>query len=457
MNKTQKLKLIGLVCILSFALVFIGLNLLQAEEQGKNKPPDKGKPEPQSPLVLNPADIVTAESNAVRVWDCSIDAYAAGNPIWSTKTPGHFSVGVGDVDGDGLREIVVPEIKGTPRRGKKDNFKFFLNIYKEGVSGIWHSTEDYACLTGQVRHAQVMIADVDGIPGDEVILMTYKHLAIFKYVEGGNGDELFTMTFKTAEEDYSEIYHFVAVTAGNVIDGNGYAGDEIIVSAFDGRYSYGNGSVFILDKSLDIIEIYTIPDLLNTYLYSLCAADLNGDNVDEICATGSIYCGSGNGVLYQAKVFVWHWSGNSWNCSFCLIPGWETSVNMFPYLCLDAGELNGKPRIVVSANSGYQDYYLYIYNYDANQLSLSYPDNGGFGLFLPDADKVYDVEVGDVDGDTSNNEIVVAGTANVVTCFYLEVFDLDFDSYLDLHFDSLWRRIGEHRKEGRVFDTVIVK
>ena len=286
MNKTQKLKLIGFVCILSFALVFIGLNLLQAEEQGKSKPPDKGKPEPPSPLVLNSADIVTAESNAVRVWDYSIDAYAAGNPVWSTKTPGHFSVGVGDVDGDGLREIVVPEIKGTPRRGKKgpDNFKFFLNIYKEGGSGIWHSTEDYAYLTNDVRHAQVIVADVDGIPGDEVVLLTYENLAIFKYAEGGSGDELFTMTQKTVED--FNVYHFIAVTAGNVnrIEADG---DEIIVSAFD------SGSdreyVFILDEFLNRINTITDDLLLHTHSYSLCAADLDGDGVDEICATGSIY------------------------------------------------------------------------------------------------------------------------------------------------------------------------
>ena len=44
MNKIQKLKSIGFVCILSFALVFIVLNSLQAVEQGKGKPPDKGKP-----------------------------------------------------------------------------------------------------------------------------------------------------------------------------------------------------------------------------------------------------------------------------------------------------------------------------------------------------------------------------------------------------------------------------
>jgi hypothetical protein len=44
MTKTRKLKLTGFMCILSFALVFIVLNSLQAVEQGKGKPPGKGKP-----------------------------------------------------------------------------------------------------------------------------------------------------------------------------------------------------------------------------------------------------------------------------------------------------------------------------------------------------------------------------------------------------------------------------
>ncbi len=44
MNKFRNLKLFGLICILAFALVFIGFHLLQAQEKSKGKPPDKGKP-----------------------------------------------------------------------------------------------------------------------------------------------------------------------------------------------------------------------------------------------------------------------------------------------------------------------------------------------------------------------------------------------------------------------------
>lgn len=46
MNKTRDLKFYGLVCLITFALVFIGFHFLQAQVEKKDKPADKGKGKP---------------------------------------------------------------------------------------------------------------------------------------------------------------------------------------------------------------------------------------------------------------------------------------------------------------------------------------------------------------------------------------------------------------------------
>ena len=171
MKKFRNLKCISLVCILVFALVFIGFNFLQAQgKPDKDKPPGKPKPPPPE-LSLDYGDIVTTESNALRVWE-----YINPDPKWSTDTPGYSSVAVGDVDGDDVREIVVPEIQEVKGRGRNaaPYLKIFLNIYKEGESGIWKSTEDYEIngykgyfLEYELHsHTEIMIAEVDSLyPG----------------------------------------------------------------------------------------------------------------------------------------------------------------------------------------------------------------------------------------------------------------------------------------------------
>lgn len=449
MNKIRNLKLFSLVCILAFALVFIGFHFLQAQGNSKkDKPPGKPKPPPPE-LSLDYGDIITTEENALRVWKVNNDISQ-----WSTKTPGYNSVAVGDVDDDGYREIVVPEIKEIKKKGGcapcAGPFKIFLNVYKEGCSGIWESTEEYGEGLGYVEDpasfAEVVIDNVDQERPDEVILRTANYLAIFKYTDG--------MLKIVSKIDVSALglqpkAIFYAVTTGNIpIECGGYAGKEIIVFVQEWTEGFDEGWIYILDKDLkNPLKIIDISDIRVSA--SLRVADLDGDSYPEICLAGSL--GSVD-TGWQPYVFVWDFDGNPWNLSEVPIPGWDTQQpnNLYPYVSLDVGDLdndpdNGKEIVVYSNLPDTSDYYqLIIYKYNNGIYMHSLP--------VQVQARIYSVEIGDVVKDGyEGNEIIAAGRAKLGTqsVFYLGAFDSNLR--------PLWDRIGEHPKEGMVFDTAIVK
>lgn len=456
MNKIRNLKFFGLVCILAFTLVFIGFHFLQAQVEKKDKPPGKGKPAPEpNPLIeLKSGDIITTESNALRVWD-----YDPSNPIWSTDTPGYTSVAVGDADNDSNDlEIVVPgsyKVKVGKGKEAKSYLKIFLDVYKEEKSGIWKSTEDYETDDGIKGYfyedepyspTEVMIADVDSSPGNEVILLTYHNLAVFKY-DGINFE--IVNSINPLNFPVNDRYLFYAVTAGDVYpeDDPEVMRDEILVSA----RKDGKGYVLIYDGNLNLPP-QEIPVLIdndpNIFLgrHSLRVADLDDDGVLEICSTGYNATQTVDGLRWKPYVIVWDWDGESWESTEEPLPGWEGEPkNSFPYVYLDAGELDDLwgDDIVVSANyppdSSY--YQLILYNYNVSSI-ITQP------FYTRVQARIVNVEIGDVN-EVIGNEIVVAGRANWGTGFYLEVFTSSLG--------KLWKRIGEHRKEGSVLDTAIVK
>lgn len=455
MNKFRNIKFISLVCILAFALVFIGFHFLQAQgKPDKDKPPGKVKPAPEL-LLFEPPNIVTTESNALRVWNCALGPSDSMNPIWSTKIPGYNSVAVGDVDGDNLKEIVVPEIKEIRKKGGNapcaGPFKIFLNVYKEGQSDIWESTEGYGKGLGggyvedPARFAEVVIDDVDQDGVDEVILRTANYLAIFKYI-AGKLQIASWINVSDLKLDIKAIFY--AVTTGDIPkDSGGYEDKEIIVFVKEWTENFDEGWIFIFDKDLTSWdEIIAIPSIRGGE--SLRVADLDGDTSPEICLTGSR---ESLDTGWQPYVFVWDFYINAWNPSEVYIPNWDiNATNTTPYVGLDVGELygnstNGEEIVVYSNLPNTSDYQLIIYKYDHTN-----------GIFMPSCPvqvqaHISNVEIGDVVNDNSGrNEIIAAGRAKLGAqgVFYLEVFGSSLD--------SLWQRVGE-RKEGMVFDTAIVE
>lgn len=453
MNKFRILKLIGLVCILAVFLVFIGYHFLQAQgKPDKDKPPGKGKPGTE-PLQFDPPNIVTTEENALRVWKCNIDPYDPINPIWSTKTPGYNSVAVGDVDDDGNLEIVVPEMKETRKKGGckacAGPFKIFLNVYKEGEGDIWESTEDYGegvnggYVVDPARPAKVMIADFDQDGADEVILCTFNYLAVFKYEDG--------MLKIVSQINMSELglekkTVFYAATSGDI---NQDGDKELIVYVKKWEEGFDEGWIYIFDK--DLIQFGNLIYIsgISSEGEDLRVANLDGDSDTEICLTGD------HGSLekgYLPYVFVWDRSGAEWSSSEVDIDGWyQDPSNPNPYTGLDVGELdgnsdNGEEIVVYSNLPDTSDYQLIIYKYDQTN-GIYWLDNFSIQVQA----NISNVEIGDVVNDGyEGNEIVAAGRATLGTryVFYLEVFD----SNLNIS----WQRVGES-KEGRVFDTAIVK
>jgi hypothetical protein len=445
MKKLRSLKLLGLACVLAVALVFIGIEFVQAQVDTLGKPPDKPKPTPDALIPLEDNDIITTESNALRVWrSISGNGYECS---WSTESPGYKSVAVGDVDGDGSAEIVVPgsyEVKKGKGKSAYKFLKIFLNVYKQGETGIWQSTEDYDCIVEEVgyNHTEIMIADVDSDSNNEVIILTYHNLAVFKY----DGSGQFKIENQITSKQFTSIDqpHFGAVTAGNI---DKDAANEIFVSV--SAWNGDKGCVYILDGDLSLIETETFsPPFVNAYLgsHSLRVADLDGDDTPEICSTGFSEFRPDDESLWQAYIFVWHKSNDNggWVLSETPVDGWEDRVNQYPYVYLDVGEVTDSPgnEIVVSSKYPEQyspDYQLILYDLkndgDLVQIGETY--------VLHDQEDVFDVEIGD-----ANSEIIVAGRTRLrrSPVFYLEVFDSEFK--------TIWKRIGE-RAEGWVFDTAI--
>ena len=232
--------------------------------------------------------------------------------------------------------------------------------------------------------------------------------------------------------------HFVAVTAGNIDDDET---NEILVSAIKGEHGW-------LVSFDGYLLTYEILDEIDAFfgMYSLRVADLDGDEALEICSTGYRSPGSDDGLLWQAYIFVWDYDGNQhqWVAWEDVLLNWDTAVNLYPYVYLDAGEIDADnlgDEIVISSPCPFSsNYQIVLYSY-YNRDTIS---------FIEMQARIYNVEVGNCN-DNEQNEIIAAGSAKLNACpvFYLEVFDANLS--------SLWKRVGEHRREGRVFDTAVVK
>lgn len=294
------------------------------------------------------------------------------------------------------------------------------------------------------RPAGVMIADVDQGGADEVILYTFTYLAIFKYK---NDILQIERKINVSELGLTPKAIFYAVTTGDIPSvSGGYEGKEIIVYVKEWEEGFDEGWIFIFDQDLKYSEPIYVSGISREG-ESLRVANLDVDSAPEICLTGSR--GSFD-TGWKPYVFVWYWESGEWKLSEEPIPSWDiNTTDPTPYVGLDVGELDGADgeEIVVYSNlPDTSDYQLIIYKYNSS--------NGISKLMGPVQvqARIYNVEIGDVNDYYSGNEIIAAGEVKLgAQCvFYLGVFDSNLNT-------PLWERIGEHPKEGMVFDTAIVK
>jgi len=404
------------VIIISFAIILVcmGADFIPAQVNIAKKPPKPPPPVPEEkPLILESKNIVTVGrgniGGVIQIW--GNETPVQDQPIW-TYEHSYSAVAIGDVDGDSLtREIVVPSgVLITEGKGKNKSTyaRTFLNVYKEGVSGGWKSSydlgEDIGWVTkdSTVALYDIVLGDVDGIPGNEVIMNSSGWLLVFKYDEVWDNFKIIGSCHKSDLAylfDQDTILIFNSVVTGNIDDT--IPGDEIFLtvnvvgedSACLFAFSFSEGEINYLG--------YTKPDAQISYS-SLCAGNLDEDSNLEICAPCYEYVPGTDG-LYQGYIYVWDWYSNSFSVPIKIQAGSSSTTTYFSQH-LAVGELDvitpGEELVFVT-NPGQE---LVVYN-------ISDTDSPLRSYLLPEDISLGTLNIADFIND-GINEIVGTGTSN---------------------------------------------
>lgn len=427
-------RLWGLILLVAFCLITSSSHLLMAQIETTGKPSKPAQP-PLPTLVAG--DIVSTESDALSVW-----RYPSSAPIWTKATSSSYydQVAVGDVNGDGRPEIVVPVSKQLRGKGGQLQFKIFVEVYKEG-SGTSISSENYSpgyFMDGSRVICDVMVADVIpevGTPINEIVLQHWYNLTIFRW----DGTNFRIMTRIKARFQDLPVAAYNGTTTKDV-DGNGV--EEIFASGQNEIYGeyWGIGYVYRIDMMPG--GTYLLNEVASTKNcqvarvsigHRLRLADLDGDGVLEICLPGSVSTKQNDVTYRQAYLLVL--DDGLWN--YALLPGYELAKAVYPYIDLDVGELDpahAGEEIALYVNQQQDtDYYLYVFNYPFGPAPIS------CSLLI-----ACDIKVGDIPG-LNGNEIVVCGNSPQGEK-YLEAFHASLS--------SSWLVFGGR---GSIGDLAIVK
>ncbi|MEJ2110441.1 MAG: hypothetical protein P8Z37_11105 [Acidobacteriota bacterium] len=199
---------------LQMLVVFLMILLISLSYAFAGKPDKPGKPGDSEPpptpqeseggvLDLSGINIVTVQPDgdgSLHVWsnngaDSAWDAIESESS-WTILDVHHSSVAIGDLDGDTKNEIIVPAACSFPE-GYPYPYGIFINAYeegdnfyddliKEGVMDVWGTTwySPYDWIEEDMHwRNEIRVADLDGDEmGDEIVLITNEHIAIFDYV-----------------------------------------------------------------------------------------------------------------------------------------------------------------------------------------------------------------------------------------------------------------------------------
>jgi len=456
MRKFRILKLFVLVCILAAALVFIGMNFVQAQSQTKgkpDKPPDKGgkppkidcnnngicesgeydrdaDPENQPcadclPKIYPPLEIdqigkqIVCTGSGFYSWGKSYQYRYVNDSeyadTWESDSieTSDFKISIGDIDNDGEKEIAVVGVyfirSETSGKGKnKVTVRYYdhkIFIYESGSLGepVWESP-----FLGETpfRGIETVIADADNdgtlsTPDNELVLLKEVHLErsyieIFEWNVYENGMEW------TSSSPVFETGSFSC----DVGDADNDGENEILLPL----YAVGYVVVFEFDKTggWSWVETETIdakPSEISSLMID-CARPRDVDNVEgnEIVAGGN-----------NNKLMIWKYIDGSYKSVFVSedLGGWTPGV--------DAGDINGDGynEVIVGAD---QVSRIYVFRFNSGvyeNLNSIYFDNG-----------TADVRVGDIDHDGRDEIVVVKSDLKVFDFFGDDIMS----GYLELTF-----------------------
>lgn len=437
--RIRKIMLVALVLVVLLSLISIFFLKISA---------------PRDAFRLADFSIITVEPDGVgrlRVWGFRRpDDF---RNIWSvatskTNTVKHSSVAMGDIDGDGLAEVIVPAYaKAKFVRGEKESvfYKIFLNIYKQGKKGIWKSTfySDGDCLweDSQFWMNEVALANVDHDPANEVILKSATGLAVYKYLPGPDEIKMTAIipSFKAKQGIFLN-----SVAVGDL---DGMPPSEIVVSAnlFVPGKPLSSGMIFVVqvqNKGLEVVKSISVDAILTRN--SLRMGNVLPGNNMEFFTTG-----------YRRKSgelegFLLGWDAAGERIVDLPIP--ESRSDQIPSAKLAIGDLTfeaGEDIVVIQNRPSA----LLLYSWAGEKLELIKKaplDDPTIGL--------NDIRIADTDGD-GRNEIIVGGAARVVSDktiphFFLGVFGY---SQTDHGIEPRWMYAGGEREDREVWSIALGK
>ena len=160
-----------------------------------------------APFQTGIYSIITTEPASpgrMRVWEATKsgtykNTWGATSSRYNTVM--HTTIAAGDIDGDGTTELAAPTyVKITVNRGEKEivYFGIFVNFYKEGKRELWKTTfyseQDHITEEVDFRDNQVILSNLDGDPGNEIILKTATGLGVLDYKQDTGEIKLVAVT-----------------------------------------------------------------------------------------------------------------------------------------------------------------------------------------------------------------------------------------------------------------------
>jgi hypothetical protein len=377
---------------------------------------------PRDAFRLADRSIITVEPDGVgrlRVW--GLRRPNEFRNIWSittskTNTVKHGSVAFGDIDGDGLAEVVVPTYaKAKFVRGEKESvfYKIFLNVYKQGKTGIWKSTfySDGDCLweDSQFWMNEVALANLDHDPANEVILKSATGLAVYDFIPGR--DEI-KMTAMIPSFEAKQGIFLNSVAAGDL---DGLPPSEIIISAnlFLPGKPVSSGMIIVVqvqNKGPEVVKSIPVDAILTAN--TLRMGNVRPGDGMEFFTTGYRKKGS------EYEGFLLGWDAAGERIVDLPIPGSRSSRTPSAKLALGDLTFEAGEDIVIIQNRP-SGFLLYTWSGDKLELIKRVP--------LEDPTiSLNDARIADIDGDALN-EIIVGGAARFendknVPRFFLGVF-----------------------------------